>query len=99
PLKPALFGRIRHELNSPNLRGHLPQHPTPAINSPLGAQKWAVVGKDNWTFYCAYSEVISEPHLPSKEANHLRPAFVVAKGKFLDRPARCERVKTLFNFI
>ncbi|GBM44385.1 hypothetical protein AVEN_147392-1 [Araneus ventricosus] len=39
------------------------------------------------------SEAISEPHLPSKEANHLRPAFVDVKAKSLDRLARCKRVK------
>ncbi|GBN13226.1 hypothetical protein AVEN_105186-1 [Araneus ventricosus] len=31
------------------------------------------------------SEAISEPHLPSKEANRLRPAFVADKGKVLER--------------
>ncbi|GBN06329.1 hypothetical protein AVEN_228793-1 [Araneus ventricosus] len=47
--------------------------------------------KDIWTLY----EAISEPHLPSKEANRLRLAFVDVKVKFLtalDRLARCERV-------
>ncbi|GBM91929.1 hypothetical protein AVEN_132276-1 [Araneus ventricosus] len=32
-------------------------------------------------------------NLPSKGANRLRSAFVHVKGKFLDRLARCERVK------
>ncbi|GBN23419.1 hypothetical protein AVEN_32508-1 [Araneus ventricosus] len=40
---------------------------------------------------------LSEPYLPSKEANRLRPAFVAVKGKFLDRLARCERVKITKN--
>ncbi|GBM86835.1 hypothetical protein AVEN_219737-1, partial [Araneus ventricosus] len=26
PLKPGYFGRLRHELDSPNLGGHLPPH-------------------------------------------------------------------------
>ncbi|GBM98564.1 hypothetical protein AVEN_171403-1 [Araneus ventricosus] len=33
-------------------------------------------------------------NLPSKEKNRLRPAFVAVKGKFLDRLARFERVKS-----
>ncbi|GBL99676.1 hypothetical protein AVEN_249727-1 [Araneus ventricosus] len=32
------------------------------------------------------SEAIAEPPLPSEETIRLRPAFVVVKGKFLDRP-------------
>ncbi|GBN64587.1 hypothetical protein AVEN_189781-1 [Araneus ventricosus] len=28
PLKPGVFGRKRHELDSPNLGGHLPRHST-----------------------------------------------------------------------
>ncbi|GBO29875.1 hypothetical protein AVEN_56735-1, partial [Araneus ventricosus] len=35
PLKPGLFGRKRHELDSPNLGGHLPRHPTPWYNLSL----------------------------------------------------------------
>ncbi|GBM01528.1 hypothetical protein AVEN_209331-1 [Araneus ventricosus] len=35
PLKPALFGRKQHELDSPNLGGHSPQHPTPFYSHPL----------------------------------------------------------------
>ncbi|GBM86476.1 hypothetical protein AVEN_109744-1 [Araneus ventricosus] len=34
------------------------------------------------------SEAISESHLPSKEANRLRPAFVHVKATFLDHLAR-----------
>ncbi|GBN30718.1 hypothetical protein AVEN_162453-1 [Araneus ventricosus] len=37
--------------------------------------------------------LISKPNLPSKEASRLRPAFVAAKRKFLDRLARWESVK------
>ncbi|GBM04224.1 hypothetical protein AVEN_41037-1 [Araneus ventricosus] len=54
PLKPDLFGRIRNELDSPNVVGHLPSTPSPAITFPQGARKWAVVGKDNWKPYRAY---------------------------------------------
>ncbi|GBO34163.1 hypothetical protein AVEN_20986-1 [Araneus ventricosus] len=52
PLKPGLFGRKRYELDSPNLDGHLPHHPNPCYSLHLGARKWAVVGKDNWTPRC-----------------------------------------------
>ncbi|GBL63058.1 hypothetical protein AVEN_164685-1 [Araneus ventricosus] len=34
PLTPWLFGRMRNELESPNLSGHLPHNPTPAITVP-----------------------------------------------------------------
>ncbi|GBN33608.1 hypothetical protein AVEN_208386-1 [Araneus ventricosus] len=66
--------------------------PSPAVTFPLGARKWAVVAKDNWTHYLAYllSDLRNSP--PSKEAKRLRPAFVAVKGKFLDRLARYERV-------
>ncbi|GBL87733.1 hypothetical protein AVEN_81344-1 [Araneus ventricosus] len=47
PLKQELFWRIRHELNSPNLGGHLPHNPNPCCNLPLrpmemgcGTQGW-----------------------------------------------------------
>ncbi|GBN55297.1 hypothetical protein AVEN_13457-1 [Araneus ventricosus] len=49
-------------------------------------------GKDNWTPTALISEVISEPHLPSEEANRIRSTFVAVKEKFLDRLTRCERV-------
>ncbi|GBL90013.1 hypothetical protein AVEN_178410-1 [Araneus ventricosus] len=39
------------------------------------------------------SEVISEPPLPSKGTNRLRPTFVDVKAKILNLLARCERVK------
>ncbi|GBL82806.1 hypothetical protein AVEN_106335-1, partial [Araneus ventricosus] len=45
------------------------------------------MGKDNWT----PTALISEPYLPSEEANRLRPAFVHVKTKFLDRPDRLAR--------
>ncbi|GBO14514.1 hypothetical protein AVEN_88529-1 [Araneus ventricosus] len=35
PLKPGPFGRKRHELDSPNLGGHLPPHLTPSYKLPL----------------------------------------------------------------
>ncbi|GBL75997.1 hypothetical protein AVEN_234312-1 [Araneus ventricosus] len=53
PLKPGVFGRKRHELDSPNLGGHLPHHPTSCYNLPLRRSEMAVVGKGNWT-YSAY---------------------------------------------
>ncbi|GBN50989.1 hypothetical protein AVEN_264740-1 [Araneus ventricosus] len=71
PLKQDLFGRKRHELDSPNLGGPLPHDPTPNLIGPPIA---------------LISEAISEPPLPSEEASRLRPAFVAVKGKFLDRP-------------
>ncbi|GBM07584.1 hypothetical protein AVEN_230022-1 [Araneus ventricosus] len=60
PLKPVLSGRKRHELDSPNLGGHLP--PPPAITFSEGARKWAVVDKDNWT---------SLPRLSPKQSQNL----------------------------
>ncbi|GBN05697.1 hypothetical protein AVEN_95472-1, partial [Araneus ventricosus] len=35
PLKPGLFGRIQHELDSPNLGGYLPHQPTSCCNLPF----------------------------------------------------------------
>ncbi|GBN11299.1 hypothetical protein AVEN_151131-1, partial [Araneus ventricosus] len=35
PLKPGVFGRKRHELDSPNLGGHLPHHSIFCHNLPL----------------------------------------------------------------
>ncbi|GBM64417.1 hypothetical protein AVEN_78799-1 [Araneus ventricosus] len=52
--KPGLFGKKRHELDSPNLDGHFPHNSTLVINFPCGVRKWTVVGKDNWTLYRAY---------------------------------------------
>ncbi|GBM75911.1 hypothetical protein AVEN_241361-1 [Araneus ventricosus] len=49
----------------------------------------AAVVKDKWTPYRAYLLAISQPHLPSKDANRLRPAFSSVKGNFLDRLSRC----------
>ncbi|GBN75939.1 hypothetical protein AVEN_255327-1 [Araneus ventricosus] len=34
-LKPELFGKMQHELDSPNMGGHLPHHPKPCYNLPL----------------------------------------------------------------
>ncbi|GBL72086.1 hypothetical protein AVEN_115096-1 [Araneus ventricosus] len=33
-LKPELFGRMRYEMDSPNLGGHLPQPPSHAVTFP-----------------------------------------------------------------
>ncbi|GBM17634.1 hypothetical protein AVEN_200881-1 [Araneus ventricosus] len=35
PLKPGVLGRKRHELDSPNLGGHLPHHPTFCYYHPV----------------------------------------------------------------
>ncbi|GBM61101.1 hypothetical protein AVEN_273034-1 [Araneus ventricosus] len=52
PLKqPGLFRMIRHELDSPNLGGHLPH---PCYNVPLRPMDMGVVGKNNWTAYRSY---------------------------------------------
>ncbi|GBM66680.1 hypothetical protein AVEN_258634-1 [Araneus ventricosus] len=52
-------------------------------------------GQGNWT----PTALISDPHLTSKEANRLRPAFVAVKAKFLDRLARWEMVNLLIPTI
>ncbi|GBL75871.1 hypothetical protein AVEN_121570-1, partial [Araneus ventricosus] len=43
------------------------------------------------------SYAISEPRLPSKEGNRLRPAFAAVKKKFLDRPGRIFTNPTLIE--
>ncbi|GBN53683.1 hypothetical protein AVEN_189543-1 [Araneus ventricosus] len=66
----------------------------PAITLPYGARKWAVVGKAYWSPPTALiPEAISEPHLPSKEANRLRPAFVAVErtSSNCPRPPRLVR--------
>ncbi|GBN49598.1 hypothetical protein AVEN_137093-1 [Araneus ventricosus] len=93
PLKPGLSGRMRHELDSPNLGDHLQHHPTPLLQPSLKAH-----GNGLWLARiiepptALLSEVISDNHLISKGANRLRSAFVAVKGNFLDRLVRCERV-------
>ncbi|GBN09491.1 hypothetical protein AVEN_62652-1 [Araneus ventricosus] len=92
PLKPGVLGRKRHELDSPNLEGHLPH---PLLYPFLKAKRnglWLarIIGPP----YRAYllSDLRALP--PLKEANRLRPAFVAVKGKFLDLPRpphSCER--------
>ncbi|GBM89868.1 hypothetical protein AVEN_111818-1 [Araneus ventricosus] len=37
--EPGLLGRIRHELGSPNLGGHLPITPPPAVEMGCGGQE------------------------------------------------------------
>nr|GBO07542.1 hypothetical protein AVEN_39256-1 [Araneus ventricosus] len=82
PLKPAL-GRKRHELNSPNLGGHLSH---PLLYHFLKAQ-----ANELWL-----TRVTGPPYLarllsdlgtslPSKETNHRRLAFAAVNGKCLDR--------------
>ncbi|GBN66433.1 hypothetical protein AVEN_39274-1, partial [Araneus ventricosus] len=60
PLKPGPFGRKRHQLNSPNLRGHLHHNPNHAITFPYGARKWAAVSEDNWIPSTAYPHLLSD---------------------------------------
>ncbi|GBN83235.1 hypothetical protein AVEN_111946-1 [Araneus ventricosus] len=56
------------------------------------------MSKDNWTPTTLISEVMSEPHLPWKEANHLRPTFVDVKAKLLDHPGSLDLL-TLYKSI
>ncbi|GBO07707.1 hypothetical protein AVEN_83795-1 [Araneus ventricosus] len=78
PLKPGPSEWKQHELDSPNLGGHLPPHRFYKL--PL---RFARIIRPPTALI---SEAISEPHLLSKDANSLRAAFVAVKGKFLDRP-------------
>ncbi|GBN67645.1 hypothetical protein AVEN_51421-1 [Araneus ventricosus] len=58
------------------------------------------MSKNNWTPTTLISEVMSEPHLPWKEANHLRPTFVDVQAKLLDHPGRlvrCQKVKPVIH--
>ncbi|GBM10068.1 hypothetical protein AVEN_92900-1 [Araneus ventricosus] len=68
PLKPGLFGRKQYELDSPNMGGHFPHHPAPAITFPQGARKWAVVRKDNWFPLPCLSPKRSQ-NIPSPQRN------------------------------
>ncbi|GBL92667.1 hypothetical protein AVEN_119068-1 [Araneus ventricosus] len=84
------LGRIRHELDSPNLGGRLPHHLTICCNLTLKRTKMGIIGPPT----ALISEAITEPHLPSKEANRLRPVFVAVNFQTArDRLALCERVK------
>ncbi|GBN73901.1 hypothetical protein AVEN_23917-1 [Araneus ventricosus] len=81
-----------HELDTPNLHGHLPHLPSLCYSLPLRRTKWDVVGKDNCTLYRA--NLLSDLRIsPPNEDNHLRTAFLAVRGKCLDRLARCERAK------
>ncbi|GBO20630.1 hypothetical protein AVEN_255689-1 [Araneus ventricosus] len=71
-----------------------PITPPHAVTFPLRRAEMGCGGKDNWNPYRAYLLSDFRNSLPSKEANRLRPAFNVVMGKFQDRPARYERVKT-----
>ncbi|GBO26951.1 hypothetical protein AVEN_148995-1, partial [Araneus ventricosus] len=53
PLKLGYSERLRHELDSPNLRGHMPHHRTPCSNLPLRHMEMGCGGKDNWNPYRA----------------------------------------------
>ncbi|GBM82597.1 hypothetical protein AVEN_201876-1 [Araneus ventricosus] len=65
PLKQGYFGRLRHELDSPNLRGHLPHPLTPCRNLPLRRTEMGCGGKDNWNPYRTYilSDLRTSPSL------------------------------------
>ncbi|GBM20152.1 hypothetical protein AVEN_274042-1, partial [Araneus ventricosus] len=69
PLKPGASGRKRHELDSPNLGGHLPHHHTSCYNHPLRCREMSVVGKDNQTLYLAYllSDLRTSPPLKRRQ--------------------------------
>ncbi|GBL92558.1 hypothetical protein AVEN_175010-1 [Araneus ventricosus] len=75
---------MRHELNSPNLSGHLPHALLyPSLKAHENGLWWTRIIGPSTAFI---SLAISEPYLPSEEANRLRLAFVAVKRKFLDRP-------------
>ncbi|GBM53018.1 hypothetical protein AVEN_265975-1 [Araneus ventricosus] len=84
PLKPGLFGRKRHELDSPNLGGHFLLH-SPFYNLPLRRTEMCCGGQGQLDPLPRSSPKRSR-NLLSKEANRLIPAFVAVKGEFLDRP-------------
>ncbi|GBM79426.1 hypothetical protein AVEN_213285-1 [Araneus ventricosus] len=56
---------MRHELDSPNLDGHLSPSSTPAISFFKTSREWAVTNKENWTPYRAYlqSDLRTSPPL------------------------------------
>ncbi|GBL92583.1 hypothetical protein AVEN_131413-1 [Araneus ventricosus] len=97
PLKPCLL-RMIHELNSPNLGGHLPHPPNPCYNLSLRRKEMGCGCQGQLDPPTTFiSEVVSEHHLSLKEANSLRPAFVAVKGKFLERPGRIFTNPTLIE--
>ncbi|GBM74510.1 hypothetical protein AVEN_178448-1 [Araneus ventricosus] len=77
---------IRHELDSPNMGGHLPHHSTLCYNLPLRRSEMGCGCKGNWISYLAYLRSDLRTPLPLKKPNRLKPAFVAVKRKFLDRP-------------
>ncbi|GBM86271.1 hypothetical protein AVEN_72159-1 [Araneus ventricosus] len=83
----AAAGKVRDTPGiSANVRSSRRRTCGACITARGRVRKWAVVGNDNWIHPTALIfEVIPEPHLSSKEANRLRPAFVVVKGNFLNR--------------
>ncbi|GBN83204.1 hypothetical protein AVEN_96447-1, partial [Araneus ventricosus] len=80
-LKPGCLERKRHELNSPNLGGHLPHYTTLCYNLPL--RKWAAVCKDNWTLLLRLSPKPSQNlnSLQNKPTASNRPSSVL-EGNF-----------------
>ncbi|GBN97087.1 hypothetical protein AVEN_160978-1 [Araneus ventricosus] len=82
--KTGKFGRKRHELDSPNLGGHLPHHRLlyPSLKAHGNWLRFArIIGPPTPLISLA----ISEPHLNTEEANRLKPAIFAVEGKFLDR--------------
>ncbi|GBN35586.1 hypothetical protein AVEN_183899-1 [Araneus ventricosus] len=82
PLKPGTFGRKRHELESPNLGGHLPPS-TPAITFPSGARKWDAVCKGIWIPLPQLSPKRSQNLIsPQKKPTASDGPSSLLKGKF-----------------
>ncbi|GBO29419.1 hypothetical protein AVEN_11085-1 [Araneus ventricosus] len=73
---PLKTGRIHHELNSPNLGGHLPHHPTPCYNQPLRRTEMGC----GWQ---GYLDPLS--HLSPKRSQNL--TFLQTKPTASDRPS------------
>ncbi|GBM33684.1 hypothetical protein AVEN_54815-1 [Araneus ventricosus] len=77
PFKTGPFlGRIRHELDSPNLGGHLPHLPNPCCNLPLRRTKMGC---------CGQGEMEPPPPLYRKRSQKLPSPQ--KKPPALDRPS------------
>ncbi|GBM96134.1 hypothetical protein AVEN_153259-1 [Araneus ventricosus] len=84
PLKPRLLGRIPHELDSPNLGGHLPHHPISVIPSLKAHGNGLWLARIIGPSIALISEAISEPHLSSPQKKPTaadRPSSLL-RGKF-----------------
>ncbi|GBM28452.1 hypothetical protein AVEN_33904-1 [Araneus ventricosus] len=78
-------------MDSPNLGGHLLHHPPPSITTIKAHGNGLWLARIIRPPTALISEATSEPHLPSKEDNRPRTAFLAVKGECLDRPGppRC----------